>query len=324
MNVTLPDGTVLTDIPDATSKAELLAKLTANGYDVSKLGAEPEKAPSIGRNIAQGAGDLVAGAIRGAGSIGATLMAPKDMISDALDGKGLSLESNRQRRSDMDSALGSMGADTDSAMYSGGKMVGEIAGTAGIGGLIAKPLQAYAATRGATPALDAAIESLKTGGFKAGTLGWSTPKGALTHVMGGVINGAASAGGVDPHAAGFGAVLGGVIPGAGTVVGKGAGAVYGMAKNASSGGVQNSGKLLADALDLSVPDLRSVIAAAKLAPDSIVPGSDFTLAQALQKMGANQPSVKMLERIAAGGPGGDVLLRRFDGQGAASTSTRKL
>lgn len=44
MDVRLPDGTVITNVPDGITKAELTAKLQANGYDVSKLGgaAEPE------------------------------------------------------------------------------------------------------------------------------------------------------------------------------------------------------------------------------------------------------------------------------------------
>ena len=40
MNVELPDGTVLTDIPDGTTREQLRTKLKANGYDVSKLGQE--------------------------------------------------------------------------------------------------------------------------------------------------------------------------------------------------------------------------------------------------------------------------------------------
>lgn len=39
MDVRLPDGTVITDVPDGTTKAELDAKLRANGYDLSKLAA---------------------------------------------------------------------------------------------------------------------------------------------------------------------------------------------------------------------------------------------------------------------------------------------
>ena len=60
--------------------------------------------PTKSRGLLQRAGDLVAGAVRGAGSIGATLLAPVDIASDAIAGKGLSLESNRERRAAMDAA----------------------------------------------------------------------------------------------------------------------------------------------------------------------------------------------------------------------------
>lgn len=86
--------------------------------------------------FAQGAGNLLAGAVRGARSIGATLLAPLDIAGDALAGRGLSLQSNQQRRADMDAALGGMGAETDSWMYQGGKIGGEILGTAGAGGVL--------------------------------------------------------------------------------------------------------------------------------------------------------------------------------------------
>jgi len=51
MDVRLPDGTVIRGVPDGMSKADLTAKLQANGYDVSKLAptTEPQEvAPSEG------------------------------------------------------------------------------------------------------------------------------------------------------------------------------------------------------------------------------------------------------------------------------------
>ena len=45
MDVRLPDGTVIKNVPDGISKADLTAKLKANGYDVSKLEA-PVAPPS--------------------------------------------------------------------------------------------------------------------------------------------------------------------------------------------------------------------------------------------------------------------------------------
>lgn len=144
------------------------------------------------------------GAIRGAGSIGSTLLAPKDVISDAMDGKGLTLESNRARRNAMNEGLQSLGANTDSGEYALGKIGGEIAGTAGIGGAIGgSKLLANA------PKLANAIQS---GGFSLGSQGGNAALNGLTRVAGGAINGGATAGLVDPETAGLGAAIGGVLP----------------------------------------------------------------------------------------------------------------
>lgn len=144
------------------------------------------------------------GAIRGAGSIGSTLLAPKDIISDAMDGKGLTLESNRARRNAMNEGLQSLGANTDSGEYALGKIGGEIAGTAGIGNAIGgSKLLANA------PKLANAIQS---GGFSLGSQGGNAALNGLTRVAGGAINGGATAGLVDPETAGLGAAIGGVLP----------------------------------------------------------------------------------------------------------------
>lgn len=45
-SVTLPDGTLLTDIPDGTTKEQIRAKLAASGYDVSKLDQPAQQAPT--------------------------------------------------------------------------------------------------------------------------------------------------------------------------------------------------------------------------------------------------------------------------------------
>lgn len=169
----------------------------------------PEVAePSIGQSVKQGLGNLVAGAVRGAGSIGATIVAPFDIAKDAIAGKGLSLESNRQRRKDMDEGLQMMGADPDSLLYKGGKLTGEIAGTAGAGGAVANLVgRAAPAVASASPNV---LTALRTAGMSAGNAtGLANP---LVRVAGGAINGAISAGLVDPEQAGMGAVIGGAAP----------------------------------------------------------------------------------------------------------------
>jgi ribosomal protein L29 len=131
------------------------------------------------------------------------LIAPFDIAKDALAGKGLSLESNRQRRADMDAALGTMGADTDSFGYGAGKLVGEIAGTAGAGGAAANVLSKVPRLASAAPLL----EAIRTGGMSA------NGAGMLTRATGGAIGGGISAGLINPEDAATGAVIGAAAPG---------------------------------------------------------------------------------------------------------------
>ena len=57
MDVTLPDGTVIKDVPDNITQAQLTAKLKANGLDMSKY------EPTIGQEIlASPAGRFISGA----------------------------------------------------------------------------------------------------------------------------------------------------------------------------------------------------------------------------------------------------------------------
>lgn len=180
--------------------------------------SKPKAEPTMAQSVKQGVGNVAAGLVRGAGSIGATLLAPVDMVSDALDGKGLSLESNRQRRKDMDASLQDMGAEPDSLLYQAGKLTGEIAGTAGAGTVVAAPLKAA----GIAPRLTQAISTagMRTGGAPVTTLAGRA--GDLgVRAAGGAVNGAVSAGLVNPEDAATGAVVGGALPGAMVVARKG-------------------------------------------------------------------------------------------------------
>lgn len=199
---------------------------------------DAQESPGFGSSLLQGLGNLAAGAVRGAGSIGSTLIAPYDMAKDALAGKGLSLESNRQRREDMDSALGSMGAQTDSWMYKGGKIAGEVAGTAGAGGVLANGVRGLAGTnalRGLDPIVSGVAKGLETGGFRVGELA-GTGLGAVTRIGTGAATGGVAAGLANPDEAGMGALIGGALPGAVKV----AGVAGDLASRAISGLAKNS------------------------------------------------------------------------------------
>lgn len=160
--------------------------------------------------------DMAAGAVRGAGSIGATIVAPGDMLADAIlpprrDGQ----TRNQARRAGMTEALGRLGANTDSVQFGMGKIGGEIAGTAGVGSALAQGGRAVPVIANNAPRLLNAIESggfaLGAGPTRAGLAARAVD--AATRAGGGAIAGGAAAGLVDPENAATGAAIGAVLPG---------------------------------------------------------------------------------------------------------------
>lgn len=198
--------------------------------------ARPTEESSLARSALSMAGNTLAGAVRGAGSIGATLLYPIDKATDLIKGdRGDGTGRNAERRQAMTSALGSMGADTDSLSFGLGKIGGEIAGTAGIGGLLAKGITAAgSAVPQIAPYVPKLATALETGGFRtlppsfvgpapAATIAGKVGDMTLRTAAGGIVGGA-SAGLVDPEQAGTGAMIGAAIPGgvkAAGVVGRG-------------------------------------------------------------------------------------------------------
>ena len=64
MDVRLPDGTIVQNVPDNITKAQLVEKLRANGMDVSGL-AEPKEGTTLQRApqmVARGVAAPAAGA----------------------------------------------------------------------------------------------------------------------------------------------------------------------------------------------------------------------------------------------------------------------
>ena len=258
MDVRLPDGTIIRGVPDGMSKADLTAKLQANGYDVSKLApeAEPQKiAPSEGmpsqrrfdfatatpeekrqvvrQSIAGGnpIANVAAGALRGAGSIGATLIRPLE-----------SAEENQQRREAMTSALQQLGAKSESFGFQAGKLGGEIAGTGGLGRFAANALTKIPGAATAAPNF---INALRTGGFGAGKIAPAVAAGTTV--------GAATSGLINPDDASTGALIGGGLP----LIGKGIPAVVGavtpnVVKEAFAAGKKNATAFI-DNLRKNVP-----------------------------------------------------------------------
>lgn len=220
--VTSPDGrTFEVTAPDGATKEQVLAYAQKNMPQQIEVSA-PTKPKTFMQSAGEAVRDLAAGGVRGAGSIGATILAPVDMAKDALDGKGVSLESNRQRRAGMDNALQTLGADTDSLAFKTGKLGAEIAGTAGTGNLIARPVQALAASRyasGIEPVVEGVARGLQSGGFRVGELA-GTGLGTAVRMGTGAATGGAAAGLVDPANIPAGMAIGGALPGATQLAGR--------------------------------------------------------------------------------------------------------
>lgn len=238
------------------------AQLT-QAYAASKALAAPKAELSTGRRIltalgdnAQAVGrgyrDLTAGVLRGTGSIGATLLTPYDMLAGNTKSVG-----NPERRQAMDDALSGMGVDTDSLAYGGGKLAGEVAGTAGAGSVVAKPLQLAAQYGGrAAPALDALATAVGSGGLKTGA-DLSTLANLATRTAGGAVSGGATAGLVAPDTASTGALIGGALPGVALAAGAGGRAL----RNSVAGRVAPEVAALAEkakALGIDIPADRLV------------------------------------------------------------------
>jgi hypothetical protein len=202
ITVELHDGRQL-EFPDGTDTAVI--QKTVKGL----------LAPQPKTGAAQQTVNAGAGLVRGAGSIGATLLAPIDVLKDLAAGKGLSLESNRARRASMDWSLGDLGADTDSFAYGAGKLGGEVAGTAGAGGALANTLGRLPGVAARAPNL---LEAIRTAGMVSKAPGAAT--NALIRAAGGAVTGGASVGLVDPEYAGSGAGIGAALPGVVQIAGK--------------------------------------------------------------------------------------------------------
>lgn len=166
--------------------------------------------PMLQNAMNYNATDAVGGQVRGAGSLGATILAPIDALARYVNnGKPINVGgydiAGQDRRAGMDAGLETAGVNTDSTQFKTNKLLVEVAGTAGVGGLLGKGAQAM----GATPAM---VSALQTGGLNAA--GQTGLTGVATRALGGAATGGAVAGLVNPEDALTGALIGGAMPGA--------------------------------------------------------------------------------------------------------------
>lgn len=271
------------------------------------------------------AANVWGGAIRGAGSIGATVMMPYDALAKALKSSGvpalvklsempwLENEGNAARREKIDAGLTQLiGSDPQSAQYIAAKLGGEMAGTAGV----PESMAAGAAKLG-LPRLAAAIAA---GGFS----GKQAPIGI--RMAGGALAGAGTAAAVDPSTVPAGAVIGGAFPltaPLGRKATAAAGYVYDMLSGAQP--AVQAGSILREAAGNQLGAVRAANAAAptNVLASQAAAGVPQTDAYQAVLQAAEQRDIAGTARAVRTRQGADLLgeLNRIAG-GATSTETR--
>jgi hypothetical protein len=270
---------------DAAGNVDDARRLAALAQEKAKEIAPSEKPePSLLAKNIQVAKDITGGLVRGAGSIGATFLYPADKIHDLVAGDrgpnitGLvtgkqPLSRNEERRLKIDQELSKIGVNTEGAGYTAGKISGEIAGTAGVGGLLANGLARVPVLAANAPNV---INAVRTGGMVAGPGG-----GMAARIAGGAVTGGVSAGLVDPSQAGTGAAIGAVLPPVAKAAGW-LGSTAGRAIwNSMTPEVQRRAVQISEMTGEPLDKVASALRANVTGP-SLIPGSQRTVPQILQ------------------------------------------
>lgn len=198
------------------SRAQIANNINNDAISQGARGFASQGSDALG-GVSQFVLNALGGAVRGAGSIGATLARPFESKAE-----------NDQRRAGIDANMSAVGAQPDSFAYRGGKLAAEIAGTSGVGGVLAGGVRALGATRALTglePLVNGVARGLETGGFRVGDLAGTGALGAAARIGTGAVTGGAAAGLVNPSDAGTGALIGGALPAATQLAGKAGNAI---------------------------------------------------------------------------------------------------
>jgi hypothetical protein len=217
----LPDGKIARfEVPDGTTPEQAHEMMAAH-FSAPQSAPKQESRSSWLGTINHDAANAIVGGVTGAAKL---VSAVPDWIATKAGIDNSYLGAQHQAALNQNQLGRDIGADPESIAYKGGEIASQVAGTAGIGGILAKaPMLAQAA-----PKLAAAIES---GGFSLGknAIPAATVVGkitdAATRVAGGAITGAASGGVINPAETLASTAIGAALPGGGALLGAGRRAV---------------------------------------------------------------------------------------------------
>jgi hypothetical protein len=306
MDVRLPDGTVIKGVPDGMSKADLTAKLQANGYDISKLmgdqsaAAVPAAAPEKQRGFFGAVGApfqaLSEGVISGGGNVmfGGQRLVGQGLQAVGATQAGQALITDAQRRQAESQARVAPFKQEYPMSTGTGELGAEIAATypvgAGLGFVVGK----------VAPAAAPLAQAIRTGGFSTGrTVQGGAARAADLGIRaaGGATLGGASSAIINPDEAATGAMIGGAVPVVAPVLNRLV--QTGVSKIADIRQMPNqlAAKIARDSL--GTPEQ---VAAAKTAlQEAQASGLDLTAQQALARSGLVAPSAQAtMERAIKG------------------------
>ena len=300
MDVRLPDGTLLKNVPDGMSKADLTFKLASNGYDIGKLGAPAETTPSARQNVAAEESNFFPRSIEEAKAqlrqdpligVGAGLYKGFKDITDtgiklaasAVD-YALPKPPGEMTRREKINTLADIQDKQYEATYGenitapSARIAGNALATLPAGGIIAAPIKAVGTAIPAVARFTAPLAtSIESGGFRTGlpeatTLGQKAVQRGV-QAAGGATLGGASAAAVNPDDLEAGVTIGAAVPTVVAPVAKGLAKIGGKLYDLAAGQLPtiHAGKL---AREMAGEQLNAIRAANGMAP------LDITAAQA--------------------------------------------
>ena len=240
---------------------------------------QPEGRAEVGR--------AALGGVRGATDIGNTLLKAGAWLADKV-APGVS-QSNREREQSLNQFFDERVPAGD-VPFAIGRLAGNVAGTAGVGPAIAAPLRGMAAS----PRAAALVNAIGSSGMTTGAPALGRGADLALRTVGGAVTGGASAALVEPDSAGTGALIGGALPGALQVAGRGAAAVGRAGRNMfAPADVRMAGEVsaMAGANPRNLDEVARVRDALRQQGPSLLPGPRPTVPQLLQT-----PELSQLQR----------------------------